>query len=114
MFGRLFGGKSAGYRNATVAETQAAVTKDEAQFVDVRTREEYAGGHAAGTVNVPLDTLAENVGKFDRNKPVYVICQSGMRSQRGAAIFGKAGFGEVFNVSGGTSAWISAGLPAGR
>ena len=40
MFGRLFGGNSAGYRNATVAETQAAVTNNEVQFVDVRTREE--------------------------------------------------------------------------
>ncbi len=115
MFGSMFGsGSAADFKNASVRETAAAVSAGRAQFVDVRSKSEYAGGHAENAVNVPLDQLERNLDKFDRDKPVYVICQSGMRSQRGATIFVSNGFSEVYNVAGGTSAWMSEGLPAER
>lgn len=115
MFGSIFGAASAaGFKNATVQETHFAVKETDVQFVDVRSKGEYAGGHAEKAVNVPLDTLEQNLEKFDKTKPVYVICQSGMRSQKGATIFSTKGFSEVYNVAGGTSAWLSAGLPTKR
>jgi rhodanese-related sulfurtransferase len=114
MFGSFFGHFSTDFKDATIRQTQKAVAEMGAQFVDVRTKGEYSAGHAENAVSVPLDTLEQHVGKFDREKPVYVICQSGMRSQRGAAIFKHAGFLEVYNVLGGTGAWISAGLPVKR
>jgi rhodanese-related sulfurtransferase len=113
IFGSMFGsGSAADFKNATVQETNAAVGKGNAQFVDVRSKSEYASGHAEYAVNVPLDTLEQNLEKFDKEMPVYVICQSGTRSQRGATILVSNGFSEVYNVAGGTSAWLSAGLPA--
>ena len=114
MFGSLFGGNSAKFKNATVHETQQAVTEDGAQFIDVRTPAEYAGGHAEKAFSMPLDKLGQTLEKLDKSKPVYVICQSGMRSQTGARILNDAGFEEVYNVAGGTIAWLSAGLPAKR
>lgn len=82
-----------------------------AQFIDVRTSQEYAAGHAVRAVNIPLNELPANLDRLERNEPVYVICQTGRRSREASQILVDNGFRWVFNVSGGTSAWQSAGLP---
>jgi hydroxyacylglutathione hydrolase len=80
------------------------------QFVDVRRAAEHAGGHAHRTRNIPLDGLEKELDKLDKSAPTYVICQSGYRSSLGASVLEKAGFAKVYNVTGGTQAWINAGL----
>ena len=100
-----------GFKEIAPAEAKKAMENKDAQFIDVRTKEEYAGGHAPNAVNFPLDTLASDLGKLDKSKPVYVICQSGRRSKEGAKILSEAGFKQVFSIEGGTSAWTAAGLP---
>jgi rhodanese-related sulfurtransferase len=82
-----------------------------AQFVDVRTPEEYAGGHAARAINIPLDQLPSRMERLEKNEPVYVICQSGRRSKEASEILNRNGFKWVFNVTGGTNEWIAQGLP---
>lgn len=81
------------------------------QFVDVRAPSEHAAGHAIGTVNIPLNTLPDKLGKLDPTVPTYVICQSGYRSSLATSMLENAGFENVSNVTGGTSAWIEEGLP---
>lgn len=98
-------------KQATVQETSEAVKKENVQFIDVRTLEEFAGGHAAKVINYPLDKIETELAKLDKSKPVYVICQTGRRSQKAAETLQKSGFKEIYNVKGGTSEWISAGLP---
>lgn len=110
LFGSIFGAGTSAVKNISVTETADVVKKGGVQFIDVRTTGEFASGHADKAVNMPLDRLSEMLGKLDKEKPVYVICQSGMRSMRGASMLEGAGFTEVYNVSGGTSAWMSAGL----
>lgn len=98
-------------KEVTPAEAQAAVSKAYSQFIDVRTPEEYSGGHAARAVNIPLDILPTSLDRLEKNEPVYLICQSGNRSKKAAEILKNAGFNNVLNVSGGTAAWQSARLP---
>lgn len=81
------------------------------QFVDVRRSGEYNAGHAVRTQNIPLDKLADRVGEIDPNTQAFVICQGGYRSSIGCGILENAGFKKVYNVTGGTAAWIAAGLP---
>lgn len=81
------------------------------QFVDVRTPEEYASGHAYRAKNIPLDTLEQNLDKLERNEPVYVICETGSRSKKATDILDANGFAQVINVTGGTQAWRAAGMP---
>ncbi len=83
---------------------------DGIQLIDVRRAAEYANGHAINAVHVPLDKLPNEVDKFDPAKPTYVICQSGYRSSLGTSVLENAGFEKIYNVAGGTSAWIAAGL----
>jgi rhodanese-related sulfurtransferase len=99
-------------KQVSVEQASTATMKTGVQFIDVRTIEEYNSGHAAKAVNMPLDSLENELAKLDKNKPVYVICQSGKRSQKGSEILNQAGFKEVYNVEGGTSAWTAANLPA--
>ncbi len=95
----------------SVNEAKNALEENkEAQFIDVRTPVEYAAGHAVNAANLPLDMLDAELASLDKDKPVYVICQTGRRSQKGAEILKKAGFEEIYNIAGGTSEWIAAGL----
>ncbi|MBK7394233.1 MAG: hypothetical protein IPI64_13195 [Chloracidobacterium sp.] len=98
-------------KEVSPAEAQVAVSKAYSQFIDVRTLEEYTGGHAARAVNIPLDTLSTKLDLLEKNEPIYVICQTGSRSRKAADILKSAGFNNVLNVSGGTVAWQAAGLP---
>lgn len=98
-------------KQISVEQAKQAVDAKEVQFIDVRTTEEYAGGHAPKAINFPLDALEKDLAKLDKDQPVYVICQTGRRSQKGAEILQKAGFTSIYNINGGTSAWISAGFP---
>ena len=69
-------------------------------LLDTRTAEEYAGGHIEGFQNIPVDELRERLGEIEPGKPVYVICQSGLRSYIACRIL--AGYGyEVYNFAGG-------------
>lgn len=49
-------------------------------LLDVRTESEYREGALAGSINIPLDSLRENLHQIEKNKPVYVNCYSGLRS----------------------------------
>lgn len=80
------------------------------QFVDVRREGEFADGHAPRTFNLPLSDLEKSTDKLDKSAPVFVICQGGYRSSAGTSILERAGFRAIYNISGGTAAWIKAGL----
>ena len=69
-------------------------------LLDTRTVEEFAHGHIDGFTNIPVDELRERLGELDKSKPVYVICQSGLRSYIACRILTGNGF-ECYNFSGG-------------
>ena len=69
-------------------------------LLDTRTVGEYSRGHIDGFTNIPVDELRERLGEIDRGKPVYVICQSGLRSYIACCILAGNGF-ECYNFSGG-------------
>lgn len=61
-------------------------------LVDVRTQAEYAAGHIDGFINLPVDQLREHLEQLDRTKPVYLVCQSGLRSYIASRILKGSGF----------------------
>ncbi len=71
-----------------------------ATLLDVRTVREYADGHIESFRNIPVDELRERIHEIAPGKPVYVICQSGLRSYIAARILEGNGF-ETYNFSGG-------------
>ena len=69
-------------------------------LLDVRTTQEYAGGHVEGFCNIPVDELRERLTEIDPHKPVYVICQSGLRSYIACRILTGHGY-DAYNFAGG-------------
>lgn len=69
-------------------------------LLDTRTPEEYAEGHADGFFNIPVDELRERLSELDVSKPLYVMCQSGLRSYISCRILTQEGF-DCYNFSGG-------------
>ncbi len=61
-------------------------------LLDTRTPAEYRRGHADGFVNLPLDDLRDRLGELDPAKPVYVMCQSGLRSYLACRLLTQHGF----------------------
>lgn len=74
-----------------------------AQIIDVRTKQEFQGGHIKGSVNIPLQNLSNNLSKIKKDKPVITCCASGMRSASARSILKSKGFSEVYNGGG----WMS-------
>jgi rhodanese-related sulfurtransferase len=100
-----------GVSEITPEQARPAIEAAYSQFIDVRTAEEYASGHAYRARNIPLDELMNNLDKLERNEPVYLICKSGRRSKQAAEMLVNAGFPQAISVEGGTDAWREAGLP---
>lgn len=75
--------------------------KNGAVVVDVRTREEFRGGHVAGSTNIPLSELEKNIDKLKKmNKPVVLCCASGARSGQAKNILSSSGLVDCENGGG--------------
>lgn len=79
-------------------------------LVDVRTREEFASGHIAGAVNIPLDQISARLSEFPTDKPIVLYCRSGNRSDQAAAILNNAGYQGIYDL-GGVINWTAQGYP---
>ena len=91
----------------TVGELKELIEADKAiQFVDVRQPGEFGAGHAQRAQNLALNTLPDNVDQLNPEIPTFVICQTGYRSSLATSLLENAGFRSVYNVEGGTKAWI--------
>ena len=78
-----------------------ALPRDGSVFLlDTRTAGEYARGYADSFVNIPLDELRERLKEISKTKPVYVMCQSGLRSYLACRILSQNGY-DCYNFSGG-------------
>lgn len=69
-------------------------------LLDTRTGSEYQKGHIDGFINIPLDRLREHLRELDKSKPVYVLCQIGLRGYIACRMLTQHGF-DCYNLSGG-------------
>ena len=79
------------------------LVKQGAIILDVRSKGEYQGGHIKGSINIPVDTLNNNLSKLKKDKPIITCCASGMRSASAKSILKSNGFTEVHNGGGWSS-----------
>jgi rhodanese-related sulfurtransferase len=89
-------------------------TKQNIQILDVRTPKEFFSGHIKNALQADWNDKAEferRLAFVDKNKPVYVYCLAGGRSAAAADKMRKAGYTNVYELSGGTNAWRAASKP---
>ncbi len=115
----LFGATASDLRAApdtpvlvTPAEAQARLSQDKhVRVLDVRTPEEYAAGHLAGAILLPVDQVDEQAEAVlkDHAQPTLVYCHSGSRSARAVAKLKAKGYAHLMDLKGGIVAWSQAG-----
>jgi rhodanese-related sulfurtransferase len=97
------------------ADELIRANKGNASFIilDVRTPSEYIGGRIQNAVNLDYNstTFKEDASHLDKNMTYLVYCFSGGRSAAATQIMVELGFIDIYNMTGGITAWQSAGLP---
>lgn len=108
----LFGIKNETSDKITVLDKSTYADKikeNKVQLVDVRTSEEYQSGHIKKPANIDAMNAVNferAFRKFDKNKPVYLYCRSGARSQKAASKLVNMGFSKIYDLQGGYMNWI--------
>jgi rhodanese-related sulfurtransferase len=99
-----------------VTEAERRLRDDPARplLVDVREPEEFAVVRAPGVALVPTSTFLLKVGELPVDRPLLLICRTGIRSGAVTAYLQRQGRTDVANVAGGMDAWEAAGLPVRR
>lgn len=78
----------------------AELVKSGAVIIDVRTKDEYQGGHIKGSLNIPLQQLHKNLSKLKKDQVIITCCASGMRSASAKSILKSNDFHQVYNGGG--------------
>lgn len=88
-------------------------TVSEKIILDVRTEDEFSKGHLADAVQIDYykSDFKNQLTKLDKNKPVFVYCAAGIRSNSAAKILTDLGFKQVYDLQGGFNAWSDAKKP---
>lgn len=76
------------------------ILKDDAVLLDTRTTGEFQSGHVDGFINIPVDELRDRIDEIDKDKKVYLMCQSGQRSYVATRILRSLGY-DAYNFTGG-------------
>lgn len=85
------------------------------RVVDVRTPAEYSGGHIPQAEHVPLDSiLARPKDVLKTGSDVIFVCQVGQRSALAAEMAAAVGLTNLYNLEGGTDAWVKAGYEVAK
>ena len=100
MAGFMIDNISKGLKQWHLEEVPALPRDGSVTLLDTRTVGEFRRGHIEGFQNIPVDELRERISEITPGKPVYVICQSGLRSYIATRILEGYGF-EAYNFAGG-------------
>ena len=110
--------REAGFEVSEVEQVSVAELRrmledvEDLQVLDVRRTAEFAAGHAPRAASAPLSPrLRDEAARLDPARPVAVICAGGYRSSAATSMLRPLGFRRLYNVEGGTGAWLSAGYP---
>lgn len=93
------------------ARLSARIAMGEIQLIDVRTAKEFAQGHIAGAINVPVESFDPKLLPVAPGKETVLYCRSGRRSGLAGEMMLRGGADQARHLVGGIDAWRAAGLP---
>lgn len=111
FFSTLFGAKKESSDKNVILDRETyadALLGNKVQLVDVRTASEFNAGHIRGALNIDFfrkDDFQKSFERLDKNKPLYIYCRSGARSQKAAKILLGMGFSKIYDLKGGYLRW---------
>jgi phage shock protein E len=100
-------------KDVSVTEFAQVIEDPNIVIIDVRTPEEFAQGHIAGSVNIDIanSSFISEISQLDKTRTYAVYCRSASRSTVATSEMEKLGFTSLYNMTGGTIDWLQAALP---
>lgn len=103
------------YQKVSVEQAKELIKRGDVKVIDVRTPTEYQGGHIPEATSVPLDNvLARPRDVLPGDGHILFVCQVGQRSAIAAEMAAAVGLADLYNLEGGTDAWIKGGNQVAR
>ena len=110
LLSRLFGGATHPLIRPDEYTARYVTAKTPHTLLDVRTAEEFSGGHIPGAVNISLPDLPQKLKRVSSKKPVILYCRSGNRSAQASQLLAAAGYTGIYDL-GGIITWTAQGFP---
>lgn len=99
------------FTRITVEEAKRMIEGGNVQVIDVREPEEYRQGHLPGAKLIPVGEVLVSTRELDRQRDIIFVCSVGQRSALACEMAAAMGVEHLYNLEGGTTAWVEAGLP---
>ncbi|NBI12184.1 rhodanese-like domain-containing protein [[Haemophilus] felis] len=98
----------------TNPQATSLINNQDAVLLDIRSPDDFKQGHIVNSINIlPAEIKKQNLGKIEqfKDKPVIVVCASGISATASAELLTKQGFNQVYTLKEGIAAWRAANLP---
>jgi rhodanese-related sulfurtransferase len=105
------------FKRIDIEEAKRLIAEGKVRVVDVRNPDEWVGGHIPQAIHVPLPQIVNNPQaslQGDLEQPQLFVCAVGERSAVACEVAAMLGYKEIYNLSGGTTAWVKNGNPIAR
>ena len=99
------------FTRLSAVEVKHIMENGGAQIVDVRETWEYRNGHIPGAEHIPVNTVFPRRSELDGERDIIFVCSVGQRSALACEMAAAAGFTRLYNMEGGTEAWVKEGYP---
>jgi rhodanese-related sulfurtransferase len=99
------------FTRITVDEAKEMMQRDDVAVIDVREPHEYNAGHVPNAKLIPVNSVFARREELPKDKDIIFVCAVGQRSALAAEMAAAAGLTRLYNLEGGTDAWIKAGNP---
>lgn len=103
--------RSRGFNSILPTEAVQRINQG-AKVLDIRAESAFKQGHIVDSLHMPADKVSQVVAKIsDKNHPIVLVCETGVRVTRVANVLVKDGYTQVSTLRGGVQAWVSDKLP---
>jgi len=101
------------FHRINVAEAKEMIASGDYAVIDVRNPDEYQSGHLHGATLIPVNSVFQRREELPKEQKIIFVCSVGQRSALAAEMAAAAGLPpeRLFNLDGGTTAWLKAGEP---
>ena len=99
------------FARISVGEGKEMMSRNDVAVIDVRESHEYNAGHVPNARLIPVASVFARRDEMPRDKDIVFVCAVGQRSALACEMAAAAGLTRLFNLEGGTEAWIKAGYP---
>jgi len=99
------------FTRISVADGKEMMSRDDVAVIDVREPPEYNAGHVPDARLIPVASVFARRDELPLDRDIVFVCAVGQRSALACEMAAAAGFTRLFNLEGGTEAWIEAGYP---